>query len=83
MLDDLGRPVPLVYIEDGMPAIVSMSQKLSCIEKLGFRRRLKTNADYLLSGKLICSKCKEPMHEMCIRDSDHPVFQDRERKRSG
>lgn len=62
VLDDLGRPVPLVYIEDGMPAIVSMSQKLSCIEKLGFRRRLKTNADYLLSGKLICSKCKEPMH---------------------
>lgn len=62
VLDDLGRPVPLVYVEGGMPAIVSMSQKLACIEKLGFRRRLKTNADYLLSGKLICSKCKEPMH---------------------
>lgn len=62
VLDEYGNPVPLVYIEGGIPAIVSMETKLACLKRLTYRKRYKTKANYSLSGKMYCSKCGEPMH---------------------
>ena len=60
--DAQGKPVPLVYVEGGMPAIVSMETKLACIERLKYRKHSKTKANYMLSGKLFCKAADKQMH---------------------
>ena len=60
--DAEGNPVPLVYKEGGMPAIVSMNTKLACRRRIGQRKHYDARADYLLSGKLVCAATGNPMH---------------------
>lgn len=61
-----GNPVPLVRVDDGIPAIVSKDVKERCLERLGYRKHTNARADYILSGKLICAECGHAMHgEMC------------------
>lgn len=61
-----GQPMPIVRIEGGIPAIVSIDMKERCIERLGFRKHANAKADYMLSGKLHCAICGQPMHgEVC------------------
>lgn len=74
VLDANGEKIPLVYIEDGLPAIVSREQKESCIRKLDYRRRLKANGEYYLSGKLYCSECGQPMHGETCRSRNGTVY---------
>lgn len=66
ILDAYGLPIPLVRVENGIPAIVSQDVKERCLNRLGFRKHTNAKADYALSGKLFCSKCGHAMHgEMC------------------
>ena len=66
ILDANGLPVPLVRVDDGIPAIVSTDVKERCLKRLCFHRHVKAKVDYVLSGKLVCSKCGQPMHgEVC------------------
>ena len=62
ILDEQGQPVPLVYKEGGMPAIVDMETKLACIKRLGLKKHSRTKANFMLSGKLYCSSCGNPLH---------------------
>ena len=66
LLDADGLPVPLVRIEDGIPAIVTTDEKEACLRRLRFRKHVNAKADYLLSGKLYCGACEKLMHgETC------------------
>ena len=65
-LDADGLPVPLVRVEGGIPAIVTMDEKEGCLKRLKFRKHINAKVDYLLSGKLFCPECGNPMHgETC------------------
>jgi len=64
-----GLPVPLVRVENGIPAIVSVATKERCLERLGYRKHANARIDYLLSGKLFCSKCGHKMHGEVCRNS--------------
>lgn len=57
-----GKPLPLVRIEDGIPAIVSREVKDACIMRLSNKRMKNDAADFALSGRLWCSECGKPMH---------------------
>jgi len=54
-----------IRIEDGVPAIISKETFYAAQREREKRRtrrpRKKPNAEYLLSGKLYCGKCKSPM----------------------
>ena len=66
MLDAEGEPVPIVRVENGIPAIVTMDEKQECLRRLKFRKHANARADFLLSGKMFCPECGRPMHgEMC------------------
>ena len=66
VLDADGLPVPLVRVQDGIPAIVTIEEKEVCLRRLNFRKHANTKSDYLLSGKLFCPECGKPMHgETC------------------
>lgn len=61
-----GKPIPLVKIEGGMPAIVTPETKEAVIKRLGFRQRRTIPERYELSGKLHCATCGKLMHgETC------------------
>ena len=60
--DAQGQPVPLVRVENGMPAIVTPEIKRACLDRLRFRKHGKTKANYVLSGKLICTESGKLMH---------------------
>lgn len=60
--DAHGQPVPLVRVENGIPAIVSRETKIACLERLRYRKHCNARVDYLLSGKLECSLCNKLMH---------------------
>lgn len=61
-----GLPIPLVRIENGIPAIVTVEVKERCLVKLGYHRHANQKIDYFLSGKVFCSKCGNPLHgEKC------------------
>ena len=65
-LDELGNPIPLVCVPGGMPAIVSTDVKERCIKKLETWKHGKAKANYLLSGKMFCTSCGNPMRgEVC------------------
>ena len=67
ILDADGAPVPLVRVPDGIPAIVTIAQKERCISRLEFKKRANAKAEFLLSGKMICPVCGNPMHgETCF-----------------
>lgn len=67
MLDEAGDPIPLVCVEDGMPAIVTREMKETIRERLGVgAKRRGTPEDYVLSGKLYCSKCGQNMHGLVV-----------------
>ena len=63
--DEDGRPVPLVRVEDGIPAIVSKECKAAVRERMGLHRHYDAKHDYPLSGKLVCGVCGKPMHGEC------------------
>lgn len=66
LLDAEGEPVPLVRVENGIPAIVTVDEKQECLRRLHFRKHRNGKADYILSGKLFCTKCDNPLHgETC------------------
>ena len=66
LLDAEGEPVPLVRVENGIPAIVTVDEKQECLRRLHFRKHSNARADFLLSGKMFCVECGEAMHgEMC------------------
>ena len=70
-----GKPIPLVRVEDGVPAIVTMEEKERCLWRLQYRKHANAKADYLLSGKLFCSDCELPMHgETCKNHDGIPFF---------
>ena len=60
--DENGDPVPLVYKEGGMPAIVDMDTKMACLRRIGQRKRYAAKADYILVGKLANAETGAPMH---------------------
>ncbi len=60
--DENGDPVPLVYKEGGMPAIVDMDTKMACLRRIGQRKRYAAKADYILVGKLSNAETGAPMH---------------------
>lgn len=66
ILDEMGDPIPLVCIEDGMPAIVSHEIKEAVYERLGVGKRKAKAEDYVLSGKLYCSECGHNMHGIVV-----------------
>lgn len=57
-----GKPLPLVRVEDGIPAIVSREVKDACLKRLSNKRMKNDAADFALSGRLWCSECGQPMH---------------------
>ena len=67
LIDADGLPVPLVRIEDGIPAIVTVDEKEACLRRLRYRKHANAKTDFRLSGKLYCKECGNPMHgEGCI-----------------
>ena len=75
MLDADGEPVPLVRIEDGIPAIVTTDEKRECLRRLQFRKHANSKADFMLSGKMFCPACGKPMHgEMCRNKNGVDLF---------
>lgn len=75
LIDADGLPVPLVRIENGIPAIVTIDEKEACLRRLNFRKHANAKSDFMLSGKLFCSKCQHPMHgEMCKIRSGESLF---------
>ena len=69
LLDIDGQPVPLVRIEDGIPAIVTVDEKEACLQRLRFKKHVNIRSDYMLSGKLYCGKCGKLMHGETCRNS--------------
>ncbi|MBR2804568.1 MAG: recombinase family protein [Eggerthellaceae bacterium] len=69
-----GKPVPLVRVEDGVPAIVTMEEKERCLWRLTYRKHANAKADYLLSGKLFCGDCALPMHGETCKNHDGVQF---------
>lgn len=59
--DSLGRPIPLVRIEGGMPAIVSMAVKDECVARMARRRHSNTKGEFVLTGKLYLDTLDKPM----------------------
>ena len=62
MRDTDGNAIPLVRIEDGVPAIVTTAEKERCIMRLNYRKHVNGKAAFVLSGKLYCPECGYPMH---------------------
>lgn len=60
--DSNGQAVPLIRIDGGMPAIVSMETKQACIDRLKFRKHGRTKLTYVLSGKLVWAESGSCMH---------------------
>jgi len=66
ILDPDGKPIPIVRVEGGMPAIVTMEEKEACLRRLRYHKHENSKADYILSGKMFCVECGQPMHgETC------------------
>jgi DNA invertase Pin-like site-specific DNA recombinase len=58
-----GNPVPLISVAGGMPAIVSMEEKEECLRRIGYNRRgAADHVNYILSGRIWCASCGNPMH---------------------
>ena len=69
-----GKPIPIVRVEGGMPAIVTMEEKAACLRRLLFHKHANAKADYLLSGKLYCLECGRPMHGETCKNHDGIEF---------
>ena len=69
VLDDDGLPVPLVRIEDGIPAIVTTEEKEACLRRMRFKKHVNSKSDYMLSGKLYCGTCGKLMHGETCRNN--------------
>jgi DNA invertase Pin-like site-specific DNA recombinase len=74
VLDQDGKPIPLVRVEGGVPAIVTMEEKEACLRRLQYRKHANAKADFMLSGKLYCSDCGLPMHGETCTNHDGIVF---------
>lgn len=61
LLDSLGCPIPLIRVEGGMPAIVSMAVKDECVSRLARRRHSNTKGEFCLTGKLYLGSLDKPM----------------------
>ncbi|MBQ9000281.1 MAG: recombinase family protein [Eggerthellaceae bacterium] len=72
--DSDGKPIPLVRVEDGVPAIVTKDEKERCLWRLKYRKHANAKADYMLSGKLFCSECGRPMHGEVCTNHDGVLF---------
>lgn len=72
--DRNGNPVPLVRVEGGMPAIVTKQTKAAVYDKLAFHKRSSARADYLLAGKLVCTKCGNRLHGHCGTSSSGATY---------
>jgi len=72
LLDADGQPIPLVRVDGGIPAIVTVDEKEACLKRLAYRKHSNGKTDFLLSGKLYCPECGNPMHgETCkVRSGD-------------
>lgn len=62
VLDESGKPIRLVRVEGGMPAIVSRECKDAALERLGKRSRYDLTHKYPLTGKLWCGVCGSHMN---------------------
>ena len=60
--DENGAPIPLVCIEGGMPAIVTMETKLRVLERLGHYKHSSARIEYLFSGKIFRAETGDTMH---------------------
>lgn len=75
ILDAYGLPIPLVRVDNGIPAIVSQDVKERCLKRLEFHKHAKAKEAYLFSGKLFCPECGKPMHgEMCRNHAGTEFF---------
>ena len=59
--DSLGCPIPLIRVEGGMPAIVSMAVKDACVDRMALRRHSNTKGEFWLTGKLYLGTLDKPM----------------------
>ena len=74
ILDPDGKPIPVVRVEGGVPAIVSKEEKEACLRRIRYNKHANAKADYLLSGKLYCLECGRPMHGETCKNHDGIEF---------
>lgn len=74
MKDENGVAIPLVCIEGGMPAIVSMETKLRVLDRLGHYKHSAARIDYLFSGKIYRGETGDTMHGETGRSKSGEVY---------